>query len=482
MKKFLRLCGKHWRGLVLVFIIVYVVIGAMIPFARQKTVGEEENVYSRQDFYAREGSVSADRAHVVEDNKEALELRLLMLNEAKERIILSTFDFRQDESTWDLAAAIYQAAERGVQIEIMVDGFSGLLRMEGSPFFYALSSHPCIEVRIYNPINLLTPWKLNGRMHDKYVICDDKAMLLGGRNTFSYFLGDYETDSRSHDREVLIYNTDYEKGTESSVISQVEEYFYSIWDGPYMKVFHDSESLVKRRSVKLKIQALKKRYEELEEHYPACFEAYSYEQHTVPIQKATLISGETGIYGKKPIVWDTLQKLMADGSESVVFHTPYVVMDETMAEGMKEISERVPDFSMVINAIENGDNVVASSDYMLHKKEVLDTGVKLYEFDGGESTHGKTILIDDDMSVIGSYNLDMRSTYMDTELMLAIQGEEFFQELSGYTDEFQKKCRIIVDEDHYELPEGLVPQSLSLKKKIIYSLVGPLIQPVRYVA
>lgn len=480
MKKYLGLMRRHWRRLMLVFIIVYVVAGAMIPFARQKEAGE--STFSLQDFYAPEGSVSADRAHVVEDNQEALELRIRMLNEAKERVILSTFDFRQDESTWDLAAAIYQAAERGVRIEIMVDGFSGLLRMEGSPFFYALSSHPGIEIRIYNPINLLTPWRLNGRMHDKYVICDGRAMLLGGRNTFSYFLGSYETESRSHDREVLIYNTDWENGTKSSVIAQVEEYFYGIWDGPYMKVFHDSESLGKRRTVKRKAEMLRERYEELREHYPQCFAAYSYEEHTVPVQKVTLISGETGIYGKRPLVWETLKSLMANARERVVFHTPYVVMDDRMAAGMREIAEKVPDFSMVINAVENGDNVVASSDYMIHKREVLDTGVKLYEFDGGESTHGKTILIDDDMSVIGSYNLDMRSTYMDTEVMLAIQGKEFYRELSGYTDEFQEKSRIIRDENHYELPEGLVPQELTWKKQIIYRAVGLLIQPFRYVA
>lgn len=468
--------------MVLVFIIIYLAAGAMIPFARQKKVEEGENPFSHQEFYAGKGSISTDRAHVVEDNQEALALRILMLNEARERVILSTFDFRQDESTWDLAAAIYHAAERGVQIEIMVDGFSGLLRMEGSPFFYALSSHPCIEIRIYNPINVLTPWKLNGRMHDKYVICDDKALLLGGRNTFSYFLGDYATESRSHDREVLIYNTVYQEGSEGSVINQVEEYFFSIWDGPYMKVFHDNEGLAERRSVKLKAEMLKERYEELQEHYPECFRAYSYEEHTVPIQKATLISGETGIYGKKPFVWDTLKNLMADAEDKVVIHTPYVVLDGEMEAGMREIAGKVPDFSMVLNAIENGDNVVASSDYMLNKKGVLDTGVKLYEFDGGESAHGKTILIDEDMSIIGSYNLDMRSTYMDTELMLAVQGEEFYRELSGYTDELQKKSRIIVDEDHYEIPEGLNPQSLSPKKWIIYKLIGPLLQPVRYVA
>ena len=43
---------------------------------------------------------------------------------------------------------------------------------------------------------------------------------------------------------------------------------------------------------------------------------------------------------------------------------------------------------------------------------------------GGHSCHTKAVLIDDRMSIVGSYNLDMRSTYQDTELMLAIDSEK----------------------------------------------------------
>lgn len=482
-KKALWFVKRHWKLALAVGILLYLVIGMLAPFVIQKRLRRGENHVYHEGFYTENPAEQCpDRAHVVEENGEALELRIRMAEEAKEHLILSTFDFREDRSTWDLAAALYQAAERGVKVDILVDGVSGLLRMENNPFFYAMSSHPNMEIRIYNSVNILTPWKLNGRMHDKYVICDDKVLLLGGRNTFGYFLGDYSTASRSHDREAMIYNKEYEKGRGESVIFQVQDYFESVWDGPYTRPFHEKEALAYREDVTRILAQLQACYEEIKEIYPQCFGEYSYEDHTVPIQKATLISGETGIYGKKPYVWDTLKQLMENAQEKVVFHTPYVVMDDVMEEGMREISKKVEDFSMVINAVENGDNVVASSDYLLHKKEILDTGVKLFEFDGGDSTHGKTILIDDNMSIIGSYNLDMRSTYMDTEVMLAIQGEEFYQELKGYTDWFEEGSRIIVDEENFEMPKGMVPQELSRKKKIIYNILGPLLQPVRYLA
>ncbi len=46
--------------------------------------------------------------------------------------------------------------------------------------------------KLYNPINLMTPWKINYRLHDKYLIVDGKQYLLGGRNTNDLFLGEYK--------------------------------------------------------------------------------------------------------------------------------------------------------------------------------------------------------------------------------------------------------------------------------------------------
>lgn len=121
-------------------------------------------------------------------------------------MILSTFDFRHDEAGLDMLAALLDAADRGVEVDLFVDGFNAMLQMEGNSYFYALSSHPKVKVTIYNPINLLKPWLLMARMHDKYVIVDDTAYLLGGRNTFGYFLGSYE-GHKNYDRDILVYNT-----------------------------------------------------------------------------------------------------------------------------------------------------------------------------------------------------------------------------------------------------------------------------------
>ena len=49
-------------------------------------------------------------------------------------------------------AALYTAAERGVQVQILIDGIYQKLFLEKSPVFQALAAHQNVEVGIYNPV------------------------------------------------------------------------------------------------------------------------------------------------------------------------------------------------------------------------------------------------------------------------------------------------------------------------------------------
>ena len=73
-----------------------------------------------------------------------------------------------------------------------------------------------------------------------------------------------------------------------------------------------------------------------------------------------------------------------------------------------------------IYSVANNGNPFGSADYARNRNRILNTGIDIWEYEGGYSYHGKSILIDDDLSVIGSFNMDMRSTYLDTELMRCV--------------------------------------------------------------
>lgn len=475
MKKF----KLRWLLFVLLFFLVYLIAGAVGPFIHYTKVSKEtKKNFAASDCYR--DNIGVDRAMLLETNKSAWDERIRLFNQAKERIILSTFDMRDGKSTRDLLAVLYHRAEEGIKIKILVDGVSGKIRMEGNELFYALSSHPNVEIKVYNELNLAMPWKTQGRMHDKYVIVDELAYILGGRNTFDYFIGDYPNKNMSYDREVLIYNTDPKlDGGDKSSLYQVEEYFERMWNKKECRLFHDQESLREDDKTKSMIHMLTRRYEKLKKENADLFKDCDYGEITCETNKVTLLSNPTGVYGKEPVLFYELSQLMKRAKDRVIIHTPYVVLNGYMKRELTDIARKVQNSRMVINSVENGDNFMASSDYLYRKKGVYDTGISMLEYDGGVSYHGKSIVIDEDMSIIGSYNMDLRSTYVDTELMLAVQSRKLTEELTGYMDEMEKDCRVVTGPDTYEVPEHIQVEEIPFWKKTAMRAVGLIMQPFR---
>ncbi len=473
-KSFFR---AHRITCLVLLIFIYLITGATVPFMhfpklRPDTVGDFEPAAFRK------GAPGVDRAALLETNESAWEERIRLMARARERIVLSTFDMRPGESTMDILAMLLNRADKGVQVRILVDGFSGAVRMEGRALFYALSSHPNVEIRLYNPMNPLLPWKLQGRMHDKYVIVDDEAYILGGRNTFDYFIGTYTDKNVSRDREVLVYNT--KPGSTETSLHELEAYFEQVWELKVCKSFHNNEDLAQKEKVKEQRALLEERYEELLRKAPELFEPeWDYAQHTYEAGSIHLISNPTGIYAKEPVVFYKLVQLMKGAQERVVIQSPYVVLNSYMCEELSLLKEAVPDIKILLNSVENGDNFVASSDYLRNKDRILETGIPLYEYDGGISNHAKSILIDDDLSVIGSYNLDLRSSYLDTELMLVVESRELNQELCGYMNEMEADSRRALMDGTYEVPEHVTVEEVPAWKRAAWSVVGFLLQPFR---
>ncbi len=467
---------KRWKKAmcctcIILGIIVYYLAGILISGMRQPGISEEyKNSLNTADFYG--DAVCGDRATIFEDNEEALTERVRLIRNANERVILSTFDFRDDASGRVMLAALLDAAGRGVQVKVVVDGVSGMLRMGANPYFMALSTHPNAEIRIYNKINLLKPWALMGRLHDKYVIADDTAYFLGGRNTFSYFLG--ATDGHiNYDRDIFVYNA--AKNSASSLY-QVEAYFEEIWNSRYTKRFHDWSAKAQLVSVKNASEELKALLASYYEQYPQVTEVPDYTAMTVQTEKITLLANPTTIYAKEPTVFYALSELMAQAKENVTIHTPYLICNRMMYDAFSDIAGRVPEMHLMTNSAANNGNPFGSGDYTEEFENIIRTGMTIYEYEGGVSYHGKSIAIDDDLSVIGSFNMDMRSVYLDTELMLVVDSTELNTQLREIMNEYQAQSGIVNADGTRSYPDGVVPQVMSrekqLKVRLIYTLLG----------
>ena len=175
-----------------------------IPYIQHKKVSDSyKKAFAPQECYS--DLPGKERAAYITDNTDALKYRLKMIREAKEEVILSTFDFNADTGGKDVMSALIEAAHRDVHVRLIVDGISGFLDMKGDPYFQALADTEHIEVKIYNPVNLLKPWTMQARLHDKYVIVDSSMYLLGGRNTASLFLGNSCEKAEYRQRDFYVH-------------------------------------------------------------------------------------------------------------------------------------------------------------------------------------------------------------------------------------------------------------------------------------
>lgn len=97
----------------------------------------------------------------------------------------------------------------------------------------------------------------------------------------------------------------------------------------------------------------------------------------------------------------------------------------------------------------------------------------------GTSTHGKSLTIDNRMSVIGSYNLDLRSTYLSTETMVVIDSTELTAQLNQNFHAMEQDSRQLIGPDDYIVPDNVRVADVSNLKRVLWKVVGVVVQPFR---
>lgn len=458
---------KRGIPLLLFLFLLYLVLGSLLPFLHHKKPSRETAASFSAASYRGTAGDSQERVACIDDPQAALEKRLQVIRSAQKELIYTTYEIRDDESGKDILCALLDAADRGVQVRLLTDGLPFTLH-GNSPYFKALAAHENAEIRIYNPLNALLPWKAQLRMHDKYIIADDHTYMLGGRNSFDLFLGNY-SDHINIDRELLVYSP---APAESDSLNQLRSYFETIWAEDCTKPYTP-------KSTAKKVQAAAG---ELRERFAALPESSrtvpDWAAETYAAEKITLISGETAAVNKEPKVWYALSELMAEGSD-VLIETPYIILSDRMERDLTAICRSADKVEILLNAVENGANPFGCVDYLNQKKNIWATGASVYEYCGNNSLHTKTVLIDEDLSIVGSFNMDMRSAYLDTELMLAVDCPQLNAELRQTAAAKQQSSRTRQNGSYVYGPD-YQHKNLSLPKKIIYQIMRVIVIPIRH--
>ena len=141
----------------------------------------------------------------------------------------------------------------------------------------------------------------------------------------------------------------------------------------------------------------------------------------------------------------TLINLVKSAKKSVVIQTPYLVTSELGQTLFAEAEKRGISVTILTNSLAATDNLMAFHGYTRNREDLLKSGVEIYEFRPDAAIrrsimtsvlaeevetfpvfglHAKTLVVDDDLLVIATFNLDPRSANLNTECLAIIRSKK----------------------------------------------------------
>ncbi|CAL4326333.1 cardiolipin synthase [Buchnera aphidicola] len=110
----------------------------------------------------------------------------------------------------------------------------------------------------------------------------------------------------------------------------------------------------------------------------------------------------------------------------LIMTTPYLVPSEDLLHAICTAAQRGVKVSIIIPLYH--DSILVKWASRVFFSELLEAGVKIYQFKKG-LLHSKSILVDQQLSLIGTANLDMRSLWLNFEITLVIDDSNFGRNL-----------------------------------------------------
>lgn len=457
---------------VLLFYLLYAIITGVIFVYFHKP--KPENQKREKDVDKRN---SSDRAVLVQDRFSSLATRIQLMEQAQKTIDISYYGIHNGYSSDLFIASIFKAADRGVKVRFLYDGLINMPRIDMRKNAMLFTLHPNIEIRYYEPFHFARPWSWHNRLHDKIILIDNTYALVGGRNIGDKYFARGSRNRVSNDRDVLVINTKPEQ-VEESVIHQIKTYYDHVWHHPFTK-----KPIKRPRFWHKLIARRRKNYLHITFHkakgkHPELFKQQDWLVRSYPVKNARFIYNPLARWNKWPAVWHTLLQLLKEANESVHIQSPYILPTKRMLKDWPQQTKAT--ITLLTNSLAATPNLLAFSVYYTkHRKIIPRLGIHLFEFQSTkESLHTKTWIFDRKITAIGSFNMDARSCYLDTEMMLIIESEGFAEHVLQETDPYLKKSLSVNPERTYR--NNAAHHSGSVLKKWFTILFSFLTRPIAF--
>ena len=394
--------------------------------------------------------------YALEHGRDAFAARAHLAAAAQRSIDLEYYIWRRDSTGYLLFEALWDAAERGVRVRLLLDDNStaGL-----DETIAALDAHENIEVRLFNPLHyrrarwinyILDFRRVNRRMHNKSFTVDKEVTVVGGRNIGDEYF-DAGSSTRFADLDVMAVGP-----IASEVSNNFDLYFNS-------ESAHPVGSLLGKASTEA-IQNLKAAFAAANARPGSAqyLEALRDTRFVTELEQgrlamewvhAQLVSDdpEKVLHSEPPRDLLMLPRLLRlTGQTRVQFDliSPYFVPAFTGTKDLAQLASQGVRVRVLTNSLGSTDVAVVHAGYAKRRRELLLAGLELYELkrielqrpvwwtrgSSAASLHAKTFEIDGRYVYVGSFNFDPRSAYLNTEMGLLLDSPQLARRLNAFFD------------------------------------------------
>jgi putative cardiolipin synthase len=396
---------------------------------------------------------------LLRDGVDSLAMRLQLIRRAERSVDIQVYEFYFEETTGGvLVHRLLEAADRGVRVRLLLDDISTAGDDAG---LVGLDSHPSIDVRIFNPFqrgvagrarSLATKFgKVNRRMHNKNFIVDGRVLVSGGRNIGDKYFNALE-EARFSDLDIFAIG---------SVVADAEAMFEEYWNHEtaqqlqaFAKMPDDPAAeldRIRRNFTAVHEQATTTRYADAIRARQTEFFDLDPEKLIWSPYRLVYDSPDKGIQSRKDqaeLMRTPLIEVLETAQSELIVLTPFFVPRKSGVDWFSELEQRGVEVTIVTNSLASQSQIVVHGGYSASRKQLLKSGVELHEFrpdvpvsDGPTESEGKVVtlhtkafLIDREIIVVGSFNVDPRSNYINTESGYIIESPELARQFVEAVD------------------------------------------------
>lgn len=371
------------------------------------------------------------------DGLDAYAARALISQYAGRSLDLQYYIWHDDMLGHLLARDLYDAAERGVRVRLLLDDMNAKGMDQA---LLALDAHPNIELRLYNPFRnreglsrllemVQRIFSVNHRMHNKAWIADGRVAIVGGRN-----IGEEYFDARPgvnfRDLDLLLAGP---------VVEQASRIFDDYWNSaaavPIIALNghrrQPLQSLLQRSAQDARLaraQPYLQRVQARARSQSLTGPAQLHWTDTLEVRSDPPLKHRHA--DRHDWLVTRLASELGSARRKALMISPYFVPGEIGSTALARMASAGVHVGVVTNSLAATDVAAVHSGYMRYRLPLLRAGVHLHELklrggdnektllfgSSGASLHTKAFVVDDRRGFVGSFNLDPRSAYLNTEM------------------------------------------------------------------